>query len=124
MIKIIIVDDLARVRLGLRAVLELMEDLQIVGEATNGLEAVHMVKELRPDVVLMDLEMPRMNGFEATRHIKHHHQSTGVIALSIRGDKEARQQAEMAGVDAFVEKGEPFDKLFSTIRQVFGESAT
>jgi DNA-binding NarL/FixJ family response regulator len=119
-IKIIIVDDMERVRLGLRAVLEFQEDLEIVGEAADGREAVRLVKKLQPDVVLMDLEMPGMNGLEATRKIKEHHQATGVIALSIRGDKDTRQQAEMAGVDAFVEKGEAFDKLFAIIRHVFG----
>jgi DNA-binding NarL/FixJ family response regulator len=119
MIKVMIVDDLARVRLSLRSVLELMVELRIVGEAANGFEAVQMAKELKPDIVLMDLEMPGMDGFEATRQIKGRHQTIGVVALSIHSDRDVRQQAERAGVDAFIEKGVGFDTLFSTIRQVY-----
>lgn len=118
-INLIVVDDLERVRLSLRTVLELMGDLRIVGEAANGFEAVKMVEELNPDIVLMDLEMPDLDGFEATRQIKNRHQATGVIALSIHSNEVARQQAKLVGVDAFLEKGVGFDTLFATIRQVY-----
>ena len=121
MIRIMIVDDLAQVRRGLRTVLELMEDLLVVGEAANGFEAVQMVERLSPDIVLMDLEMPGMDGFEATRQIKGRRRATGVVALTIHGHNGARRQADLAGVDAFVEKGTGVEILTNTIRHVFGE---
>ena len=119
MIKVMIVDDLARVRLGLRTLLELTSDLRVVGEATDGFEAVRIVEKLQPDIVLMDLEMPGIDGFMTTRLIKGRHPNTGIIALSIHSSNGIRQQAERAGVDAFVEKGDGFDTLFSIIRQVY-----
>jgi len=119
MIKIMIVDDLERVRLGLRTTLELMGDLRIVGEAADGFEALRIVKELKPDIVLMDLEMPGIDGFMTTRLIKARHPNTGIIVLSIHSGKGIRQKAERVGADAFVEKGDGFSAISSTIRQVY-----
>jgi len=119
-IRVIIVDDLARVRQGLRAVLELEEDLEVVGEATNGLEAVQLAEKLSPDIVLMDLKMPVMDGFEATRQIKDRHLAKGVVVLTIHGDSNARERATRAGVDAFVEKAAAVGTLTATIRHVLG----
>ena len=70
-IRVLIVDDLARVRRGLRTILQLADGLEVVGEAANGREAVQMAEQLNPDVVVMDLEMPELDGFEATRQINH-----------------------------------------------------
>jgi CheY-like chemotaxis protein len=75
------------------------------------------VETLRPDVVVMDLEMPVMDGYEATRQIKTRSPGCRVIALTIHGDETARQQASQAGVDDFIEKGAPIERLVQTVVQ-------
>lgn len=117
-IKLLIVDDQERVRQDLRTALQLMQGLEVVGEAADGFEAVRQAEDLGPDVVLMDLKMPGMDGFEATRQIKARHLARGVVALTIYGDDSAREQAARAGADAFVEKGTPIQALAETIRKV------
>ena len=119
--KILIVDDLARVRQNLRTVIQLTEDLEVVGEAVNGLEAVQLAERLSPDIVLMDLEMPGLDGFEATHQIKNRHLAKGVIMLTIHGHDEARGRAARMGVDAFVEKATGVETLLATIRHVWSK---
>lgn len=120
-IKVLIVDDLERVRQELRTALQLTEGLEVVGEAANGLEAVRQAEVLSPDIVLMDLEMPGLNGFEATRQIKERHLAKGVVVLTIHGHHSARERAARMGADAFIEKGTPIQTLIETIRQVWSE---
>lgn len=120
-IKILIVDDKERVRQDLRTALGLMEGLEVVGEAADGAEALQQAECLGPDVVLMDLKMPGMDGFEAARQIKDCHLARGVVVLTLYGDKTARQRATQAGVDAFVEKGTSIRTLSEIIQQVWSE---
>ena len=117
-IKLLIVDDQERVRRDLRTALQLMQGLEVIGEAADGFEAVRKAEDLGPDVVLMDLKMPGMDGFEATRQIKARRLARGVVALTIYGDDAAREQAARVGVDAFVEKGTPIQALAETIRKI------
>jgi DNA-binding NarL/FixJ family response regulator len=121
-IRILIVDDRERVRRDLRTALGLMEGLEVIGEAADGLEALRQAEKLSPDVVLMDLKMPRMDGFEAARQIKDRHLARGIVALTIYADKPARERAARAGVDAFVEKGTPIQTLNEIIRQVSSQA--
>ncbi len=116
-IKLLIVDDQVRVRQDLRTALQLMQGLEVVGEAADGFEAVRQAEKLAPDVVLMDLKMPGMDGFEATRQIKARRLARGVVALTIYGDDATREHAARAGADAFVEKGTPIQALAETIRK-------
>ena len=116
-IRVLIVDDLARVRRGLRTILQLADGLEVVGEAANGREAVQMAEQLNPDVVVMDLEMPELDGFEATRQIKRRHLARAVVVLTIHGHDDARERAARAGADAFVEKATAVESLIETIRQ-------
>jgi DNA-binding NarL/FixJ family response regulator len=118
-IRILIVDDKERVRRDLRTALGLMRGLEVIGEAADGLEALRQAEKLSPDVVLMDLKMPRMDGFEAARQIKDRHLARGVVALTIYADNTARERAARVGVDAFVEKGTPIQTLNEIIRQVW-----
>ena len=113
--RLMIVDDILQVRSDLHTLLELVGDIEIVGEAGNGEEAVLRAASLHPDVILMDLEMPLMNGYEATRRIKEQLPSCRVIALSVHSYPEARLRACQAGVDAFIVKGEPLASLMQEI---------
>jgi DNA-binding NarL/FixJ family response regulator len=121
-IRVLIVDDMAQVRRDLRTVLPLAGQaaglqLEIVGEAGNGQEAIQRVSALQPDVVLMDLEMPVMGGYEATRQIKGRWPSCRVIALTVHSYEAARQKAIQAGVDVFIVKGAPVETLVQAISE-------
>jgi len=113
--KILLVDDVESVRWDLRMLLTLSGDLEIVGEATNGLEAIHLTESLQPDVVLMDLEMPLMDGYEATRLIKSLCLSCRIVALTVHSYDEARKKASRSGVDAFIVKGAPVESIVQSI---------
>jgi DNA-binding NarL/FixJ family response regulator len=113
--RVLIVDDNAQVRRELRTVLVLAGDVEVVGEAADGWEAIRQAETLRPDVVVMDLEMPVMDGCEATQQIKTRSPGCRVIALTIHGDEAARQQASQAGADDFIVKGAPMNSLIQAI---------
>jgi len=119
MISILIVDDQRAVRRGLLNLLNLQADLIVVGEAVDGEEAVQLAITLKPDVVLMDLEMPVLDGLMATAQISLEIPQTAVIMLSIHDDKVARLKAEMAGAVAFVRK-QGVEPLLETIRSIAG----
>ncbi len=110
-ISVLIVDDVASVRRELRTALTLSGNIEIVGEAANGAEAVRQAESLEPAVVLMDLEMPVMDGYEATRRIKSRCPACRVIALTVHGYESARRRASQSGVDGFVVKGAPLENL-------------
>jgi DNA-binding NarL/FixJ family response regulator len=116
-IRILIVDDLARVRQELGTILQLTRGLEVAGEAANGLEAVRRAEELQPDVVLMDLAMPGLDGIEAARQIKARRLARGVVMLTIHAHPAARARATQAGADAFVEKGTDIPTLVEAIRR-------
>jgi len=117
-IRVLIVDDVDRVRQDLRTFLTLSGDIEIIGEASNGLDAVRLVEMLEPQVVLMDLEMPVMDGYAATREIKAVQPSCRVIALTIHAEEMERQKALDAGMDVFVIKGAPMETLMEAILSV------
>jgi two-component system response regulator DesR len=119
-IQVLIVDDKAKVRQDLRTLLDLSMDIEIVGEATNGLEAIEQVDKLQPDVVLLDLEMPVLDGFETAKQIKTRFPNSRIIALTIHGYDEAMQKAFEAGVDSFIVKGTPYDELVEAILKING----
>lgn len=114
-IRVLIVDDVEQVRQDLRMALTLSGELEIIGEAANGSEAVSLTESLKPDVVLMDLEMPIMEGYEATRQIKTRFPSCKVIALTVHDYESARVKADESGVDAFIVKGAPVESIVRTI---------
>jgi DNA-binding NarL/FixJ family response regulator len=117
-IRILIVDDMAQVRQGLHTILQLSDNFEVVGEACNGLEAIRAAEQLKPEVILMDLEMPVLGGLEATRRIKEQQPEIRVVMLTIHGSDEVREQAMKAGSDAFVEKEAPTETLIEAIREV------
>jgi NarL family two-component system response regulator LiaR len=117
MIRVMIVDDHLVVRQGFSMFLKAFDDLQMVGEASNGLEAVQRAAELLPDVILMDMMMPELNGVEATRLIRQTHPATQVIALtSFTDNKQLVQQALEAGAVAYLFKDVSVNDLARAIR--------
>jgi two-component system response regulator NreC len=117
-IKLIIADDHAMVRTGLRMLLEAQDDMQIVGEAENGTDAVRQVMDDQPDVVLMDVQMPDMNGIEATREIKKILPETAVLALTIYEDDQYFFEMLKAGASGYIPKRAAPDELVTAIRTV------
>ena len=115
-IRLLIVDDHKMMRDGLRKILEEQPDIEIVGEATDGGMADKMVTRLRPDIVLMDVNMPKVDGIEATRRITSKKNSPSVIGLSIHEDKDTEQSLRKAGACDYVSKRETAEKLYSRIR--------
>lgn len=116
-IKLLIVDDHAVVRKGLRGFLELTEEFEVVGECVNGLEAVSMAQELQPDVILMDLIMPEMDGIEATRRIMIADANMKILILSSFGDDDNVLPAIQAGALGYVLKDIDPEELAEALRQ-------
>ena len=114
--RIIIADDQKHARSGLRALLAASLPAPSIWEARNGLEAERLAAEVSPDVILMDLNMPQLDGLEATRRIKGRNPAIGIIVLSLDGSK--GQEAIAAGADGFVAKGENTDKLLAAIARL------
>lgn len=115
-IRVVVVDDHDMVRRGLTTYFRTHPDLSLVGEAGDGLEALQVCEQVQPDVVLMDLIMPRMDGIEATRRIRELYPSTQVIALTSFQDKELIQQAVQAGAIGYLLKNVTGDDLAVAIR--------
>jgi len=119
-IRVLVVDDHAVVRDGLCALLRLTPDIEVVGEAANGREALEMVKKLLPDVVLMDIAMPIMGGLEATRRICKEFPGTKVLALTQYDDREYVFPVIEAGAAGFVSKTAASSEVASGIRSIYG----
>ena len=113
--KVLLVDDVDEVRRDLRTLLSLSDEIEIIGEAANGLDAIRQVESLQPDAILMDLEMPAMEGYEATRRIKSSFPACRVVALTVHDYESARAKAIQSGVDAFLVKGAPVEKIIQSI---------
>lgn len=112
-IRLLLVDDNPRARHGLAALMSTHPEINIVGEASNGREAITAVETAHPDVILMDVQMPVMDGVEATRCIKTRWPQVRVIALTIYSNCQA--ETGSAGADAFLVKGCPSEELLSMI---------
>ena len=119
-IRILIVDDQPRARKSVKALLSTWQGVGEIHEAGNGREAVQLVRELQPDVVLMDVRMPEVDGLEATVKIKALWPQVKVVVLSMH--LEYRDEALAAGADAFVGKGEPADRLLAVLSAAVDEN--
>jgi DNA-binding NarL/FixJ family response regulator len=113
--RVLIVDDNPQVRKELRTLLPLAGDIEVVGEAADGLQAIRLAQALQPEVVLIDLEMPVLDGYEAMRQIKAVLPSCRVVTLTVHGYEAARLRAIEAGADVFLEKGAPLGALVHAI---------
>ena len=118
MIRVLIAEDHLMVRSGIRALLEKSGDLNILGEASNGQEAVEMVEKLKPDVLIMDIMMPRLNGIQAAENIRKLRLPTNILLLSMYSDELLVYQALQSGVKGYVLKSSVSDELLWAVQAV------
>ena len=122
-IRVLLVDDHAMIRQGLRSYLSTYyRDLEVVGEAGSGEEALQAVHKLSPSVVVMDISMPGLNGIEATARIKQTHPHIGVVGLSMHVDEDYRRAMTTAGATALISKGAVLEDLYDAIIKSSGAS--
>ena len=118
-IKIVVVEDHHLLRQGIMKILDFESDFEILGQAVNGEEACELVKEYGPDIVLMDINMPKMNGIEATAWIKEHYPNTKVIILTIHDGDEYIFEAIKLGAEGYMLKDIESEKIVEGIRNVY-----
>jgi DNA-binding NarL/FixJ family response regulator len=117
-IRVVLCDDVSEMRKLLRYALETDPRLQVVGEADNGRDGARVIAELQPDVVLLDLSMPEMDGFETLLAIASSAPGTGIIVFSGFAAERMREPALENGADLYIEKGLPLDEVISAVRHV------
>ncbi|MCX7668960.1 MAG: response regulator transcription factor [Anaerolineae bacterium] len=122
-IRVLVVDDHAILREGIRSLLERYSDIAVVGEASNGLEALALTAALRPDIVLMDLAMPEMDGLEATRRLRQSHPEVKVLILTQHDNQEYIVPALQAGAAGYVLKRSGGREVIAAIRHVHEQGA-
>jgi two-component system response regulator NreC len=118
-IRILLTDDHTLFRQGIRTLLSAESDLEIVGEAANGAEAVEKTTEFRPDIVLMDIGMPGLSSFEATRQIKKARPDTKILFLTMYDDEDYLVQCMEVGASGYVLKDSPAQQLLAALRDVY-----
>jgi DNA-binding NarL/FixJ family response regulator len=118
LIRVLVADDQALVRAGFRAILEGQDDLDVVGEADDGATAVALARELRPDVVLMDIRMPGLDGIEATRRLLRDNDAPRILMLTTFDLDEYVYEAMKAGASGFLLKDVPRDQLIDAVRTI------
>lgn len=116
--RIIIVDDHGIVREGLKSLLQNQSDMEVVGEGEDGQVAVELAEQLSPDMIIMDMSMPNLNGIEATRLILQNNTNTKVVILSMHSDRHIVKETLEAGASAYVLKSNLFDEMLRALETV------
>jgi len=122
-ITVLIADDHGLVRDGLKKILENSTDIQVVGEASNGLEVIKKVSELHPEVVLLDISMPKLNGMEAARRIKKENPGTKIVMLTMHEEEEYSLKMVRMGVSGYLLKDSTALEVMEAIRSVYAGKA-
>ncbi|MBL8209426.1 MAG: response regulator transcription factor [Bryobacterales bacterium] len=117
-IRILLADDHRMVRQGFRMILDAQEDMEVIGEAGNGRDAVEMARSLKPEVVVMDVTMPELNGIEATRRIREAEPLVRVLALSVHRDGVYVREIVRAGAEGYILKESADSELIAAVRAV------
>lgn len=117
-IRVMVVDDHDIVRYGICSVLKSSPDIEVVGEASNGVQAVDQFNDLMPDVVLLDISMPEMNGIETTRTIVKHHSNARILILTMHLNEEYLNQVLSAGASGYILKNTEIGEMLNAIRTV------
>ncbi len=118
-IRILVVDDHPIVRSGIKAILDMESDIEVIGEATDGEEAVAKALKLVPDIVLLDISMPRMDGLEAAYQLRASNANIKILVLTMHENEEYALKFLKAGVHGYVTKGDTSSKLLTAIRTVY-----
>lgn len=116
--KVLLVDDHRMVRTGLKSLLEGIDGIEVIGEASDGEEAIRVTREKNPDVVLMDVQMPGIGGLEATRRLVHVNPDIKVIAITVYGEEPFPSRLLQAGAAGYITKGSGIDEVVQAIRKV------
>ncbi len=116
--QILIADDHAIFRAGIKSLLQSQPDIEVVGEAVDGLDAINRVNILKPDLLISDLSMPKLNGTDGIRQIRSRHPDMGIIVLTVHKEDEYIRAALAAGANGYVLKDDTQDELIAAIRQV------
>jgi DNA-binding NarL/FixJ family response regulator len=117
-IKVLLADDHALMRHGLRLTIDSQQDMEVIGEASDGFEALELAEKLRPDIILMDIAMPRCDGLEATRRVKRRLPEIKIIVLTIHEEAESLLEALWSGARGFLLKKARADELIAALRGV------
>lgn len=117
-IRVVLADDHAVLRMGIRSLLSQSKDIQVVGEAGNGLEAIEAVREKEPDILILDMEMPEMDGVEVTRYLKAENNPVQILVLSAYNDREYIQETLQLGVAGYMIKDEAPSSITEAVRGI------
>lgn len=122
-ITILLVDDIPETRENIKKLIQFESDMKVIGVAGTGREGIQLAKELKPDIIIMDINMPDMDGLQATGQITKHLPATAVIIMSVQDDPDYMRRAMRAGAKEFLAKPINMDELYNTIRTVYREHA-
>jgi len=120
MIRIVLVDDHGLVRTGLRMIIEKQSDLEVIGEAEDGERGLSLIKQLKPDIALVDVHMPGVSGMEVTERVRRSKLETRIVILTMVGEAPFPRRLLEAGASGYLTKGCPAEELVKAIRQVAG----